>query len=106
MEETTIREPDEIRQACAKKLLRVVRGPKLRAILGYFLGETWAIPTIAQLRLTFDGCVVALVNGEHIVGGCRDDLIHGIHRVARKANLDGDELGYLLAQVARIKKSE
>jgi hypothetical protein len=37
-------------------------------------------------------------------GPCRDDLIRTIHSIARKAGLDGDELGYLLAQVAKIKR--
>ena len=86
MEEITIREPEQIRQDCAKKL-RVVRGPRLRAVLGYFLGEEWAIPTIAHLRLTADGCVVALVNGEHIIGECRGELIRSIHCIARRRAL-------------------
>jgi hypothetical protein len=104
MEEITIREPEQIRQDCARKLLVVVRGPRLRAVLGYFLNETWAVPSIANLRLTADDCVVALINGEHIVGGCRGELIRAIHSIARMAGLDGDELGYLLAQVAKIKR--
>ena len=52
MEETTIREPEQIRQDCAKKLLKVVPDPKLRAVLGYFLNEEWSEPIIADLRLT------------------------------------------------------
>jgi hypothetical protein len=104
MEETTIREPEQIRQQCAKKLLRVVRGPELRAILGYFLNEEWTVPTIANLRLAFDGCVVALVGGDRVHVTCRHALIHTVHSISRKAALDGDELGYFLAQVAKIKR--
>ena len=37
MEETTIRDPEQIRQGCRRKLLKVIRGDKARAVLGYFL---------------------------------------------------------------------
>jgi hypothetical protein len=109
MEETTIREPEPIRQDCARKLLLIVRGPKARAVLGYFLGEVWAMPKIADLRLTIEGRVVARIEGEtgyRIGMGERKGLISFIHCHARMAGLDGDELGYLLAQVARIKREE
>jgi hypothetical protein len=109
MEETTIREPEPIRQDCARKLLTVVRGPKLRAVLGYFLGEVWAMPKIADLRLTVGCRVVARLEGKPDFGTdllCRQALIRCVHSAARMAGLDGDELGYLLAQVAKIKREE
>jgi hypothetical protein len=107
MEETTIREPEPIRQDCARKLLMVVRGPKLRAVLGYFVGEVWAMPKIADLRLTIEGHVVARLVGKPDFGTdllSRQGLIRCVHSAARMAGLDGDELGYLLAQVAKIKR--
>jgi hypothetical protein len=108
MEGTTIREPEQIRRDCSEKLLRVIRGPKLRAVLGYFLGEVWAIPIIADLRLTSDGRLAAIIGGKDGSGvsfSGRDELIRSIHSIAQAARLDGDELGYLLAQVAKIKKA-
>jgi hypothetical protein len=106
MEEITIREPEQICQACRTKVLAVVRGPKLRAVLGYFLKELWAMPAIADLRLTLDGRVVARIEGEEdfrVDLGGRRGLIRAIHSHGRLAGLDGDELGYLLAQVAKIE---
>jgi hypothetical protein len=109
MEEIRIREPEQICQDCARKVLAVLRAPKLRAVLGYFVREAWAMPEIADLRLTSEGRLVARLEGEKdflIDLGERNGLIRAIHRIARKAGLDGDELGYLLAQVATIKREE
>ena len=96
MEETTIREPEQICQGCTKKLLKVVRGPKLRAVLGYFVREVWTMPAIADLRLTSEGGIVARIEGEkdfRVDLGGRKGLIRSIHSIATKAALDGDELG-------------
>lgn len=109
MEETTIREPEQICQDCARKVLAVLRGPKLRAVLGYFVQEVWAIPEIADLRRTDAGRLVARLNGEpdfRVDLGDRRGLIRAIHSVARRAGLDGDEVGWLLAHVAKIKREE
>jgi hypothetical protein len=109
MEETTIREPERIRQDSARKLLRVIRGPKLRTVLGYFLGEVFAIPSVVDLRLTADGRIVALIEGKPDFRADlsnRSKLIRWVHSIARTAGLDGDELGYFLAQVAKIKREE
>jgi hypothetical protein len=107
MEETTIREPEQICHGCTKKLLKIVRGPILRAVLGYFLHEEWSEPLIADLRLTLDGRIVACIEGEkdfRVDLGGRKGLIRAIHRITPKAALDGDEVGFLLAQVAKIKR--
>jgi hypothetical protein len=39
----------------------------------------------------------------HILGD-EEDLIRNVHGIAKTAGLDGDELGYLLAAIARIKR--
>ncbi len=107
MKETTIREPEQICQDCAKKVLAVIRGPKVRAVLGYFLGEVWSIPWIADLRLTSAGRIVARLHGEKefaIDLGERTGLLRAIRSNARMAGLDGDEVGFLLAQIAKIKR--
>jgi len=106
MEEITIREPEQICQDCARKVLVVIRGAKLRAVLGLFVREVWAVPEIADLRLTTEGRIVARLAGEQEFAvdlGQRRGLIRAIHSLSPKAALDGDELGYLLAQVAKIK---
>ena len=36
--------------------------------------------------------------------GSVDDLLRNIHSLAPVAELDGDELGYLIARVAEIKR--
>jgi len=38
--------------------------------------------------------------------GAADDLLRNVHGVAKVAELDGDELGYLLGRVAKIKRRE
>jgi hypothetical protein len=78
-------------------------------VLGYFVREEWVMPAIVDLRLTSEGRLVARLEGEADFGidlGERKGLIRAIHSIARKAALDGDELGYLLAQVAKIKREE
>ena len=35
-----------------------------------------------------------------------EDLIRNVHGIARTAGLDGDELGYILAAIAKIKRVE
>ncbi len=51
---------------------------KSRAILGCLLGEDWTSPRVVEMVVTSDG---------HLVG-----------------RLDGDEVGYLVAKVAEIKR--
>lgn len=109
MEELTIREPEQISQGCAGKVFAAIRSPRVRAVVGYFLGEVWAMPEIADLRLTSDGRIVARLEGETEFSadlGARESLIRAIHTLATRAGLDGDELGCLLAQVAKIKRGE
>jgi hypothetical protein len=79
------------------------------AILGCLLGEDWTTPRILELRLTPDHHLLARVEGEvtfkhHL--GAEEDLIRNIHGIAEVAELDGDEVGYLVAEVAKIKRQE
>jgi len=109
MEEITIREPEQICQGCARKVLPVIRSPMVQALLGYFLREEGARPEIAELRLTWEGRIVARLEGAGEFGvdwGARESLIRAIHTVAARAALDGDERGFLLAQVAKIRREE
>lgn len=107
MPDAPIREPDEIRRDCARKLRFVQISPHFQAILGCLLGEDWTTPQLVEMVITPDG---------HMLGRCKDelafkaflgaseDLIRNIHGVAPVAELDGDEVGYLVAKVAEIKR--
>ena len=102
-----IRDPDQIRQACASKLRVVQISDHFQAILGCLLGENWTTPRLIELVITSDGHLVGRLEGESefkIFLGEADDLIKNIHGVALVAELDGDEVGYLVAKVAEIKR--
>jgi len=106
MSEKPIREADDIRRDSARKLRSVETGGMFTAILGCLLGEDWSTPKIEELRITPDRCLLARVEGEvsfKAFLGAEADLIRNIHGVAAVAELDGDEVGYLLGKVAEIK---
>jgi hypothetical protein len=107
MTDTIIREPDEIRHDCAGKLQGVQVSDHFRAILGCLLGEAWTIPRLVEMAITPDGHLLGCCDGEASFKaflGASGDLIKNIHGVAPVAELDGDELGYLVAKVAEIKR--
>ena len=108
MTEPALREPEQIRQDCARKLYPIETSGTFTAILGCLLAEDWAIPGIVQLNIT-SKCLMARIKGEvgfnHIIGD-EEDLIRNVHGIAKTAGLDGDELGYLLAAIAKIKRVE
>jgi hypothetical protein len=63
-------------------------------------------PRIEELHLTSNRNLIVRFTGEaefRKYEGTRADLIREIHAVARTADLDGDELGYLLGKVAELK---
>ena len=63
-------------------------------------------PRIEELYLTSERRLIVRLAGEAELReytGTRADLIGEIHAVAKAANLDGDELGYLLGKVAELK---
>ena len=103
----SIREPNEIRRDCARKLRSVQISPHLQAILGCLLGEDWTTPRLIEMQITPDSHMLGRCEGE--VGfstflGASEDLIRNIHGVAPVAELDGDEVGYLVGKVAEIKR--
>lgn len=106
MDEPNVRELDQIRLDCAAKLRRVRTSGMFTAMLACLLDEDWTEPRIEQLCITSDRCLLARKQGD--VGfnefiGAEKDLIRNIHGVAKAAELDGDELGYLLGKVAEIR---
>ena len=107
MHEAPIREPDEIRRACASKLREVHVSEHFQAILGCLLGEDWTTPRLIEMQITPDGHMLGRCDGDasfRAYLGASEDLIRNIHGVAPVAELDGDEIGFLVAKVAEIKR--
>ncbi len=107
MTDTPIREPDQIRQDCARKLRAVEVSDHFQAILGCLIGEDWTTPRLIEMVITPDGHILGRCDGEAAFKaflGASDDLIKNIHGVAPVAELDGDEIGFLVGKVAEIKR--
>jgi hypothetical protein len=107
MTEPTIREPDDLRRACSEKLAGVEVSDHFRAILGCLLVEDWTTPRLVEMVVTPDGHLLGRCDGDDSFRaflGASADLIRNIHGVAAVAELDGDEVGYLVAKVAEIKR--
>jgi hypothetical protein len=105
MTDQPIREPVEIRRDCARKL-RSVTIPTYQALFGFLLAEDWSTPRIEQIRITPNRCLLARVEGDsafRMFLGEEADLIQSVHGIARLAELDGDEVGFLLGRIAEIK---
>lgn len=78
-----------------------------QAILGCLLAEDWTSPRSVELVVTSDGLLLGRCDREadfKAFLGEVDDLIRSIHGVASVAELDGEEVGYLIAKVAEIKR--
>lgn len=106
-DDPTIREPDQIRRDCARKLRAVEVSEHFQAILGCLLGEDWTTPRLVEMVSTPDGHLLGRCDGEASFSaflGASEDLLKNIHGVAPVAELDGDEVGYLLGKVAEIKR--
>lgn len=109
MSEPTIREPDQIRQGCAHKLRRVQVSEHFQAILGCILGEDWTTPRLLEMVITPDGHLLGRCDGQVTFStflGASEDLLRNIHGVAKVAELDGDEIGFLVGKIAEIKRQK
>jgi hypothetical protein len=98
-----------VRRECARKLQSVVTSNMFRAILGSLLNEDWTTPNIRELRITRDHRLLGRSLGEIDFKAFRcgeAGLIEDIHEIAAVARLDGDEVGYLLGEVEKIKSVE
>ncbi len=100
MTDTPIREPDQIRQDCARKLRAVQVSDHFQAILGCALGEDWSTPRLVEMVITPDGHLLGRCDGEAafkaFLGASEDPV----------AELDGDEIGYLVGRVAEVKRQK
>jgi hypothetical protein len=102
---TPIREPDQIRQDCARKLRAVKVSDHFNAKLGCLLGEDWTTPRLIAMVIRPDGHMLGQCDGDSsfkVFLGASEDLIKNTHGVDPVAELDGDEVGFLVAKVAEI----
>jgi len=102
-----IREPDQIRIDCAKKLRVVQISDHFLAILGCLLGEDWTTPRLLEMMILPKGHMIGRSEGQPGFStnlGAEEDLIRNIHGVAPVAELDGDEVGYLLGKAVEVKR--
>jgi len=78
-----------------------------QAILGCLLGEGWTTPRLVEMVITPDGHLVGRCEGEAAFMAfleASEDLLRNIHGLAPVAELDGDEIGFLVGKVAEIKR--
>ena len=104
-----MRDPSEIRESCARKIAHVQISDQFRAILGCLLEQDWTTPRLIQMILSPDGHLLGRADGqatEQVYLGTQDDLTKNIHGLAAVAELDGDEVGYLVGAVAASKRSK
>jgi hypothetical protein len=102
-----IRSPDQIRRNAADKLQQANVDDDFRAILGCLLEEDWTTPRLIEMRFTPDGLMLGRPEDLDYFGaylGTTVNLLKNIHGVARSVELDGDEVGYLVAKFAEIKR--
>jgi hypothetical protein len=84
MTEPTIREPEDIRRDCARKLRAVQVSEHFQAILGCLLGEDWTTPWLVEMVITPDGHLLGRRNGEAAFKaflGAAADLPKNVHGV-------------------------
>ncbi len=108
MTEPVLREPEQIRQDCAAKFRPEMSGGAFCAILGYLLREDWGEPRIEDIIVS-DDCVLARTEGQvthSMFLGARKCLIRQMLCISKALGLDGDESGYILAAIAKIRRVE
>ena len=62
---------------------------------------------MVEMVITPDGHLLGRCDGEASFKaflGASHDLLKNLHGIAKVAELDGDEIGYLVAKVAEIKR--
>ncbi|MFM7924057.1 MAG: hypothetical protein ACKPJJ_27885, partial [Planctomycetaceae bacterium] len=96
-----------IRSGCATQIAGMQFRDNFRAILSCLLSENWTTAPLVDLVSTPHGHLLGRCAGEaasRVFLGSSEDLLRNIHGVAIVAELDGDEIGYLLGRVAKIRR--
>ena len=78
-----MREPDQIRQDCVRKLGAVQVSDHFQAILGCLLGEDWTTPRLVEMVITPDGHLLGRCDSKAAFEaflGASEDLIKNIQR--------------------------
>jgi hypothetical protein len=102
-----MRDAGEIQESCARKIAQVQISDQFRAILGCLLEQNWTEPRLVQMVLSPDGHLLGRAEGqatEQVYLGTQEDLTRNIHGLAAVAELDGDEVGFLVGAVAALKR--
>ena len=102
-----MRDPNEIRESCARKIAQVQISDQFRAILACLLEQDWTEPRLVQMILSPDGHLLGRTDSqstEEVYLGTQEDLTKNIHGLAAVAELDGDEVGFLVGVVAALKR--
>ena len=105
----SIRTPHQIRRDTARKLRQAQIGDDFLAILAYLLGEKWTTPGLLEICITPDSLMLGRPEDLDYLGkflGTTRALFRNIQGLAKVAELDGDEVGYLVAKVAEIKRQK
>ena len=78
------------------------------AIRGGLVGEDRATPRIEQLIVTSptSACWPIGGRGGNQFIGAEEDPIRNIHGIVKAAGLDGEEMGFILGQIANLKRVE
>ncbi len=102
-----LRETVQTRKSSAIKACDAQVSDHFRAIFGCLLNEDSASPRLVEMLITPDGKLVGRCDGDSAFStflGSSNDLIHNSPGVTLIAELDGDELGFLVSRVAEIKR--
>jgi hypothetical protein len=109
MTEHPLREPNQIRADCDRKLKTIETGGMFAALLAALLDEDWTTPRIEELFITSGRFILARTASEpthKLLVREEADVIRNMHGIAKVAGLGGDELGYLLGKVAEARRIE
>jgi hypothetical protein len=90
----------------ARKLRSVSISDHFQAILACLPDEDWTTPRLVEMQITPDGHLLGRCDGQTSFSaflGASADLLKNVHGVTSVAELDGDEVGYLLGKVVEIK---
>ena len=106
-DDAPIRDPEQVRRDCARKLREVQVSDHFRATLGCLVSEDWTTPRLAEMTITPDGHLLGRCEGQSSFEAfldSSDDLLQNIHGGAPVAELDGDEIATLIGRITEVKR--
>src|SRR4051794_36087948 len=106
MTNLTLRNAEQIRLSCARKIGSIEIGLAFAVILAFLLGDRWASRLVGDMRLTPAGSLLirsTAATAFTVFRSAEVVLLRGFLQIAYLAGLDGDELRYLLGRLAQLK---